>query len=365
MKKGKINIVIDGQWGSTGKGKIVGYLALKHQPDVAVCNFMTNAGHTFVYDDGKELFFQQIPVSAVCPSTMLVLAPTSAITLDILFKEIEMLRINDLSVKGRLFIDRYAIIIDDKHSEAEKKEIFGIASTMKGCGYAFAEKVKRRGNVRLAKDVPELEEYLVDSSVYLNHRLRMGAMILGETAQGFDLSINHGHSYPYVTSRDVTPMQFMNDCGVHSDFMGDVYGVLRTYPIRVGSVKAVEIGTENDPISTSGGCYDDQYEFTWEEISKHAGIPVQELTSVTKRIRRVFSFSAYQTEKFLRICRPNKLCINFVNYLEQDSNKVVENEDYRNMVHIISSLAIDLNLNTNLNILGTGAKNKDIIEIGK
>ena len=47
MKKGKINLVLGGAWGSEGKGKTAGYLALNHKVDGSVCDFMTNAGHWF------------------------------------------------------------------------------------------------------------------------------------------------------------------------------------------------------------------------------------------------------------------------------------------------------------------------------
>src|SRR5690606_4766955 len=123
--------------------------------------------------------------------------------------------------------------------------------------------------------------------------LNKGAVALGELPQGFDLSINLGYSYPFCTSRDITPMQFMNDIGLGFAYLGDVYGVIRTFPIRVGNTQKKEILEElplfpkddyfgENEIGYSGDYYADQNELTWEKVSEYAGHSVKELTSVTK-----------------------------------------------------------------------------------
>lgn len=363
MIPGKINVVIDGQWGSTGKGKFVGYLARYHDVDVSVCNFMTNAGHTFVEDDGTEYMFQHLPVSAVNSRTKLYLASSCGITLDLLFKEIKMMKDAGMPVEDRLFIDKHAFIIDPIFAQEESVGTVGIASTMKGCGFALAEKIKRTKAVRLAKDVPELKDYIVDVSVELNKHIKCGHTIIGETAQGFDLSLNHGYEYPFVTSRDVTPMQFMNDCGVNTKFLGTVYGILRTYPIRVGNVvKNAEV------LGYSGNFYSDQRELDWDKISELSGKTVKELTTVTKRVRRVFNFGFQQYEKFLRICRPNIICLNFVNYFEGIDNNskfddLFKNESFKELKTRMEYSEISiLGKYIPHRLYGTGAKNSEIID---
>src|SRR5574337_359110 len=44
----KIDLVMDFQYGSTGKGAIAGYLAKRGDYDTAVCSFGTQAGHTYI-----------------------------------------------------------------------------------------------------------------------------------------------------------------------------------------------------------------------------------------------------------------------------------------------------------------------------
>ena len=43
-----VTIVIDGQAGSCGKGKICGYLACHDSFSISINNWSSNAGHTFV-----------------------------------------------------------------------------------------------------------------------------------------------------------------------------------------------------------------------------------------------------------------------------------------------------------------------------
>lgn len=48
-----VTVVLDSQAGSCGKGKFIGYLAQKDNVDMAINNFMTNAGHTYVDGDRR------------------------------------------------------------------------------------------------------------------------------------------------------------------------------------------------------------------------------------------------------------------------------------------------------------------------
>lgn len=357
MKQGKLNLVMDGQWGSTGKGKIAGYLALKDLPDFAVCNFMTNAGHWFRSKQFGDFLVQQIPISAVNPAVELYLASTCAITMKTLEYEIAQFENRGIRILNRLHIDRHAVIIEDRHANTEHETTVRIASTMKGCGLALAEKVQRLAQVKLAKDIPSLAPYICCVADEIRDRLDEGQTGIGELAQGFDLSLNHGMQYPYTTSRDITPMQFMNDCGLTHHYLGDVYGVLRTFPIRVG---AVEEGGQT--LGVSGPYYADQHETSWAEVSKIAGWEIEpERTTVTKRIRRVFDFSDLQLLKFNRYCAPTIIALNFCNYFPNIDGKT---KYFTEADHEMYSLVKRIRKITGKAPLlyGTGADNDEIID---
>jgi hypothetical protein len=67
---------------------------------------------------------------------------------------------------------------------------------------------------------------------------------------------------------------------------------------------------------SSGEWYEDQQEVTWEAL----GIE-PELTTVTKRIRRVATFSEEQLFEALRANDPDWIAVNFLNYLTEDMEK--------------------------------------------
>ena len=127
-----------------------------------------------------------------------------------------------------------------------------------------------------------------------------------EVPQGFDLGINSGLSYPYCTSREISIAQAMSDAQIHPRFLGKVMMTMRTYPIRVGG--------------TSGPFYSDSDEITWEEL----GV-TPELTTVTKRVRRVATFSMLQYERSLNAIVPDYVFLNFLNYIPPASQQIFIN----------------------------------------
>lgn len=307
MRKGKANVIIDGQWGSTGKGKLVGYLALRNEIAVATCDFMSNAGHTFVYDNGRKIVVCQLPMSVVNEDCLLCINPGGAITLTKLFEEIEKYNVKT----DRLMIHPHTAIITEADCLYERQVLGRISSTLKGCGGSLARKVMRVAS--LAKDEPRLREFIGDTTGAVHSNLRTGGTVMVEGAQGFDLSLNHGHEYPFVTSRDVTVMSILNNAGIPSFYLGDVYGCIRTFPIRVGNTYD-EDGKET---GNSGPYYTDQEELTWRamQIISGATHDLTEKTTVTQKIRRVFTYSPKQINRFIQVNAPTKLFVNFINHV--------------------------------------------------
>jgi adenylosuccinate synthase len=124
-----------------------------------------------------------------------------------------------------------------------------------------------------------------------------------EVPQGFSLSVD-GKFYPYCTSRNCTVMQALSDAGIHAHFIGRIAMSLRTYPIRVGSL----------PGQTSGDCYEDQEEITFESIGQEP-----EFTTVTGRKRRIFTWSRAQVYDAIIANRPDIVFLNFCNYVRDET----------------------------------------------
>lgn len=320
MEKGYFNIVTDGQWGSCGKGAITTALAHKYRPEMISTTNMANAGHTAVNTDGSRFIAKALPSATVLnkwlqdykPSIMV--GPSAAFDISQFLKEYEECGRPRISVHPR------AGVITEHHKNKEQDTVEGtkhIASTMQGCGAFLSDKVMRYSNVKLAKDYEELREFVTAYShpISIIKRLVGGETALHEGSQGFSLCINHGSHYPQCTSRCTTAMQNIADMGVPHLLVGDVYLVIRPYPIRVGNV--VE---EGRVVGHSGGHYADQTETSWEEVAKAAGAPpeemAKELTTVTKRLRRVFTLSKQQLIEAATINGATKVALNFANYID-------------------------------------------------
>lgn len=329
MQTGKFNIVVDGQHGSTGKGLINSYLAWKDRPEYVSCTNMANAGHTAILPDGTTFVAKALPSSTILNvyddyNPEVVVGAGAAFTIDQLLKEIKECGNPHLTIHPR------AGVITQAHKEQEAELKGGtkhIASTMQGCGAFLADKIMRGPDVRLAGDYEELSffspSFLADrvksESTYLPEimmsALERGETILHEGSQGFGLDINHGNQYPNCTSRQCTALQSVADMGLPHTAIGNIYMVIRPYPIRVGNVveKGKTIGYSGDP-------YSDSSEITWEEVAKRCGAPPEvmkgELTTVTKRLRRVFEWSDIQFRQAALVNGATHIALNFANYID-------------------------------------------------
>lgn len=358
MMKGKAYVLCDGQWGSTGKGKLAGYLASKIKPTAVACDFMTNAGHTWIGDDGTKIMTQQIPTGALFTDGPILLGPGCGISISTLLTEVTELNAKGYDIRGRLFIHPHAFIIDREHAEIEACVTKRVASTMKGCGAALADKVVRHPRLRLAKDAPELKDWIADTVRIATDILDNNGVIQVEGAQGFCLSLDWG-VYPYVTSRNITPTDILLRSGIPAQYLGTVFGSLRTYPIRVGNV--VEDGVE---VGFSGPCYPDQQELDWETLERRSGgTNLVERTTVTGRVRRLFNFSFEQLNHFIKMCAPDYLFLNFANHIDAGVAGVTKCEDLsESVLEVLNTIYDRMDSDVPIGLIGTGPKQSDMID---
>lgn len=313
----KAYMIFDLQFGSTGKGLLAGYLAKKEKPDTVVTAWGPNAGHTYINEDGRVFVHRMLANGVVSPNLQAVLiGPGSVIDLKCLKEEITSCA--DLLGGKLLVIHPNAVIVTEEHRQIETRNV-KIGSTMKGTGAAVISRIERDlDKSPLARDNIPIDfydkmsfleiDFHCDARTYID-QLLLSQIIQIEGAQGYSLSM-HSEFWPYVTSRDVTPAQVLADCAIPYSIKPEVYGTMRTYPIRV----ADRYDDDGTKIGTSGPCYLDQREIDWGDIGVKP-----ELTTVTKLPRRVFTFSHQQFREAMTQCSPTKLFLNFVNYLDAES----------------------------------------------
>lgn len=336
-------MIWDMQFGSTGKGLLAGYLAKKIAPDGVVSAWAPNAGHTFVDEEGYATIRTMLPIGTVANPKYVFLGPGSVINIESLTLELEEAR--SRGWEGSLIIHETAAVVQPKHRELEK--VFNvIGSTQKGSAEAVIEKMRRP-----IKHAPIAREYIdmlsrlgagvVKSRVY--HSMMASCKVMQvEAAQGHSLSIDHGF-YPYVTSRDTSPLRVLADCGWPlTRGMPLVYGTARTYPIRVAN----RFDENSKMVGWSGPAYSDQKEITWESIGQKA-----ELTTVTKLPRRIFTFSMEQMVQAAEVGNPVAVFLNFCNYVQDDAT----------LVRLTAAIE---QLDVRVAWLGHGPKESDVTERG-
>jgi adenylosuccinate synthase len=302
--KGKASVVLGGQWGSCGKGAAVAWATsqLGLPFDYVTTNAGVQSGHTSIHDGIKRIAYHLPTAPLINPGSTVYLNAGSVINAVVLEKELR-----DYGIPDHFYIHPMAAIVTDDCRAAEMKPDSAqtkIASTRKGVGEALARKVLRSGVV--AKDHPFTVRFI--RRLDLNNRLMNGATVLVEVPQGHGLSLN-GKFYPHCTSRDCTVGQALSDAAIHPSFVGPVMLVLRTYPIRVGNIEG----------GTSGGHYPDQEELSWEQL----GVP-PEITTVTGRVRRVFTFSQQQLIEAMAHARPSHVFLSHCDYLVAGSRHSIE-----------------------------------------
>lgn len=223
------SVVVCGFFGDTGKGKVISHLALKDKLNVtARAGVGPNAGHTVIFE-GKKYGLSMLPSAFVYKKCRLLIGPGVLVNPETLISEMK-----ETESEDRIGVDYQCAIIEPKHIEADKVEHLAkyIKTTGTGTGPCNAERALRR--VKLARDVPELKNYLLDVPREVNTAIEDGKNVLIEGTQGTYLSLYHG-TYPYVTSKDVTASAACSDIGVGPTKIDDVIIVFKAFTTRVGA----------------------------------------------------------------------------------------------------------------------------------
>lgn len=316
-KFGNVSVILGGQWGDEGKGKLIDIMA-KQYDIVARATGGANAGHTVYIPDPvhenetKKFVFHLMPSGVLYPNVIGVIGNGVVLHIPTLLEEIETLKNSNVHVDGRLFISDRAHLLFEYHKiidglQEEMKGKGAVGTTKRGIGPAYADKISRHGirvndllnfeqfDHKLRANVAQLQKvytfdydvdreidyyrhkiaqikpFITDTSLYLNQAMKEGKKILIEGANGTLLDIDHG-TYPYVTSSNASIGGAIAGSGVAPNKITSAIGIMKAYCTRVG---AGPFPTEQD-------------NDTGEAIRKKGG----EFGSTTGRPRRCGWFDA-------------------------------------------------------------------------
>lgn len=269
-------IIMGGQWGDEGKGKLTD--ALASQAHVVVrANGGSNAGHTIETPSGV-FKMRLVPSGILYPDCICVIGAGVVIDPLALLKEMEDLRARGVSLNNLKISDRAHVVLPyhpllDSLEEAHREED-EIGTTRTGNGPAYADKVSRHG-IRVADLVDDatllrklsretetknqiiagvyghppldrgdiyrelveagsrLREHVAASEIIVQDELEAGNEVVVECAQGAMLDVDYG-TYPYVTSSSPTAAGACQGAGVAPTQVKRVVAGFKAYGSRVG-----------------------------------------------------------------------------------------------------------------------------------
>jgi adenylosuccinate synthase len=294
-----ISVVVGGQYGSEGKGKVAHFIANERQARFAVRVGGPNSGHTVIGRNGSPIIFRHLPTACLLPDVVSVIPPGSYLDVPLFLNELKHIGgdVNKVAIDPRAWV----IASSDVAAESKWDLSTTIGSTGTGTGAAVARRIMRAGPGTFAKDAPELKAYIRDTSEILAKAIRTGERVVVEGTQGFGLSLLHSDAYPYCTSRDTGAAAFVGEAGLSPIDVDEILLVVRTFPIRV----AGSSGPLNDEID-------------WETITIESGHKraIVERTSVTNRVRRVGRFDPVLVKRAISHNHPTCIVLNHVDYVD-------------------------------------------------
>jgi adenylosuccinate synthase len=280
-----VTVVVGGFFGDEGKGKIISHLVQKNIEIVARGGVGPNAGHTVVVGD-KVYKLRMVPSGFAGKKVeKLLIGPGVLVNPEIMIKEMKI-----TESESKLFCDFNCGIISDEHIKRDNSDIHltkTVGTSGSGTGPANEDRVKRK--LALAKDLPELANYLIDVPLELHKAIKDDRSILVEGTQATHLSLWHG-TYPHVTSKDITASAICSDVGIGPTYVNDVVVVFKGFVTRVGSPKAEKMKEELSE--------DETRKRGWEEYG-----------TVTQRLRRAAPFSLELARRSIMLNGATKIAL--------------------------------------------------------
>ncbi|WP_256752332.1 adenylosuccinate synthetase [Mesorhizobium sp. Mes31] len=299
-----VSIVVGGQFGSEGKGKVALEIARRSKAPVTLVRVGgPNSGHTGYDRAGKKWALRQLPAGCVDRNVDVVFPAGSYINVEVLLNEIEVLHYP----RDRVFISPFARIITEQHRAWERDAglVGSIGSTGSGVGGAvMAAAAREAANFPLESPTAEqhasLQPFIDDISERLRKGLNHENRVIIEGTQGFGLSLLEGGYWPKSTSRSTTAAGALAEAGLSPLDVDDVTMVIRSFPIRVSG--------DSGPLLN---------ETTWAAIASGARLKadIREYTTVTQKLRRVGHFDVDLVKRACLVNRPRRLVLNHLDYI--------------------------------------------------
>ena len=271
-----VTILVGGQWGDEGKGKVIDLLADRVEM-VVRSQGGNNAGHTVV-NEGREFKFHLIPSGILYPQTACVIGHGVVVDPKAFLTELEHVQERGVTADNLVISDRAHMVMPyhptlDQLGEQQRGDD-RLGTTWRGIGPTYEDKVRRIGFrvgdlqkpkflekklhfvLRLKNETltrlygadaydeaaildeyigyaERLDRYIKDIYPIVQGAIARNERILLEGAQGVMLDLDLG-TYPYVTSSSPTAGGACTGSGIPPSRVSKTVGVFKAYTTRVG-----------------------------------------------------------------------------------------------------------------------------------
>jgi adenylosuccinate synthase len=365
-----------------------------------------NAGHNVYLPDGTKYAFQQIPTGSIIRDMKVVIGPGAYVNQHIITAEMDV-----ADCWHRTILDaNCGVHLDEYTSEAAKEQRnIRIGATGKGCAEAIVHKIRDRG---LEKQKPLLLRdrwsddampTTADTPSLLTEVYHRGEeKIQIEGTQGSLLDFHLG-PYPFVTSRQTISSAWVTEAGLSPAFDYEVVLVVRTYPIRVAGNSGPMYDEINwptladrmnrrladagfEPLVNPSSIHEfDRYRDDCVNNMKQRGLTQSEIklkadtealsllcpedleevrklfemTTVTKRLRRIAGLDVMQVKKQARLEGAKYIVLTFLNYVfpELYYRRVLTDE----MLEYVAGL--QQAFECHIKYVTIGPKSEDMVEV--
>ena len=304
-ERGKMCVLVGGQYGSEGKGAVAAHLAGRYDVHVRVGS--PNAGRTIWWNGSKHVM-QSIPCGWINPDARIVIGRGALLNMRQLVKELIHVQRYYPDFMDRLYIDEYAGVLDERFHEqdggTEGEMQRRIGSTGEGVGPARVARINRdpdqfRQFWQVAEEWGLSACVTHDTPAMLARWQDEGMSTLIEGTQGSALSLLHSF-WPYCTSVDTNAAGIISEVGLAPSRVTDVLMVCRTFPIRVAG--------NSGPM---------QGEVSWEELSERVGHDlIPERTTVTHKVRRIAEWDDDLFRTSFTLNEPTEIALTFCDYVD-------------------------------------------------
>ena len=345
--------IVCNQFGDTGKGKIVDWLASSWADVTARGTGGNNAGHGVILD-GKEKVFHLLPTGITydADGKTTILGNGMVIDPKVLCQELDELDKAGMSYNN-LMISKDAHVVMPYHIERDRKDSSqndgGIGTTGRGIGPCYGDKVGPRKGIRIEELFdkqrlirklretleifypeqeldPELtanqiepfaeriQPFVKDTITEMHEFVRQGKRILLEGAQGLLLSIEYG-TYPFVTSSDCSLNGTATGVGLSARDIDLPLGLIKfPFMTRVGGGPfPTEIGNRDSEAYCAKGLERDIF----YEVKEYLGMNIdlenirelqskEKLEDLAREREEVLKYIKSNKEKVLELCNSSE-----------------------------------------------------------